>query len=304
MSVEYIAAPFRGSDSVRANVGGSEPHGLEQLCCRHGGHRLRFGCGVAGIERLEAELTGVAFAPHRHDTYAIGTTCRGVQTFRYRGELRHCLPGEWHVLHPDELHDGAPGTDEGFAYRIVYLDPALIQDAVGGLPLPFVADPVIHARGVAPTLAGCLGDIDDPLEEIEAVDLAAAIADMLSAHAGVRRPRRPRLDLDAMRRVRAFLMDDVTTRRPVEDFERVADLDPVDDRPAVPGSLRHQPHPLPDHASARPGTPADERGSRTQRGRDGRGLRGPEPPDTDVQAHLRAAAGRLDSGRPRAGAVS
>jgi hypothetical protein len=34
-----------------------------------------------------------AFAPHRHDTYAIGITLAGVQTFRYRSEQRHCLPG-------------------------------------------------------------------------------------------------------------------------------------------------------------------------------------------------------------------
>ncbi|HYH29620.1 MAG TPA: AraC family transcriptional regulator [Pseudonocardia sp.] len=190
-----------------------------------GGHRLRFGRGATGIERLEAELAGVAYSPHRHDTYAIGMTLRGVQTFRYRGELRHCLPGEWHVLHPDEVHDGAPGTDEGFGYRIVYVDPAVVQDALGGRPLPFVADPVIRARQVAPALVACLGDIDEPLEEIEAVEVAAVIADMLSDHAGTGRSPGSRLDVDAMRRVRAFLMDDVTTRHPVEELERVAGRD-------------------------------------------------------------------------------
>ncbi|MGW0551366.1 hypothetical protein [Streptomyces altiplanensis] len=34
-------------------------------------------------------------------------TLTGVQTFHHRGEQRHCLPGERHVLHPDELRDGA-----------------------------------------------------------------------------------------------------------------------------------------------------------------------------------------------------
>jgi hypothetical protein len=60
-----------------------------------------------------------------------------VQTFRYRGETRHCLPGECHILHPDELHDGRAGTPEGFGYRIVYVDPALVQQALGGRALPF-----------------------------------------------------------------------------------------------------------------------------------------------------------------------
>jgi AraC-like DNA-binding protein len=189
------------------------------------GCRLHFGAGAAGIERLEAALVGEAYSPHRHDTYAVGITLHGVQTFRYRGEQRHCLPGEWHVLHPDELHDGAAGTDEGFAYRIVYLDPALVQEALGGVPLPFVADPVIRATDVDPALAACLDHIDDHLDDIEAVEVTSAIAGMLERHARPGRSRRPRLDLAAMRRVRAFLLDDPTARHPVEELERVAVLD-------------------------------------------------------------------------------
>src|ERR1700750_1404381 len=98
-------------------------HRLEGLCKDTSGHpgemdRIAIRGQCKGIERLEARFRGRAFSPHRHDTYAIGITLAGVQTFRYRGEARHCLPGQWHILHPDEIHDGAAGTDEGFAYRI------------------------------------------------------------------------------------------------------------------------------------------------------------------------------------------
>src|ERR1700761_5022868 len=65
--------------------------------------RIRIASGAEGVERLEAHLHGKAFSPHRHDTYAIGITLSGVQTFRYRGAQWHCLPGQCHVLHPDEL---------------------------------------------------------------------------------------------------------------------------------------------------------------------------------------------------------
>jgi AraC-like DNA-binding protein len=213
-----------------AKVGARDPGGLEALC-RHlpaglaARCSLRFGGGAAGIERLEAALVGEAFSPHRHDTYAVGITVAGVQTFRYRGEPRHCLPGEWHVLHPDELHDGAAGTAEGFAYRIFYLDPALVQEALGGVPLPFVADPVIRAGDVDPALAGYLDHIDDPLDGVEAVEVTSAISYMLGRHAQHVRPRRQRLDLAAMRRVRAFLIDDPTVPHPVEALERIAGLD-------------------------------------------------------------------------------
>lgn len=103
---------------------------------------IRFGTGAPGIERAEAFFSGRGFEPHRHDTYAIGLTLAGVQTFRYRGQLRVCLPGQMQILHPDETHDGAAGTDAGFGYRIVYIEPELVRRALNDGPLPFVADPI------------------------------------------------------------------------------------------------------------------------------------------------------------------
>jgi AraC-like DNA-binding protein len=189
------------------------------------GHRLRFGSGAAGIERLEACLDGEGFSTHRHDTYAIGMTLRGVQTFRYRGEQRHCLPGDWHVLHPDEPHDGVAGTDEGFGYRIIYLDPALVQEALGGAPLPFVADPVIARRDADPALAAWLRDIDDPLDEAERLTLTLRVVRTLVRHSSARPGRRAPLALEALTRVRDLIADDPTTRHTLADFEQVSGLD-------------------------------------------------------------------------------
>ncbi|GAA3762879.1 AraC family transcriptional regulator [Salinactinospora qingdaonensis] len=220
-----------------ANVNRPGGDGLEALCHHlpsppagtSAGRRFRFGGGAPGIERLEASLRGDAFSTHRHDTYAVGVTLRGVQTFRYRGQQRHCLPGEWHVLHPDEPHDGAPGTEDGFGYRIFYLDPALVQEALGGRTLPFVADPVVRATDLGLALAGhlteMLTDIEGPLDELEAAEVTSAITELLARQASSRTSRSATLDLAAMRRVRAVLLDDPTTRHPIETLERVADLD-------------------------------------------------------------------------------
>lgn len=54
------------------------------------------------VERIEAYFAGHGYDPHRHDTYAIGQTLAGVQSFRYRRSQRHSLPGGCLVLHPDE----------------------------------------------------------------------------------------------------------------------------------------------------------------------------------------------------------
>jgi AraC-like DNA-binding protein len=196
---------------------------LEGLCDGDGTRsRIRIGQGGAGIERLEARFAGQAFAAHRHDSYAIGVTLAGVQCFRYRGARRHCLPGQAHVLHPDELHDGAAGTEAGFRYRIVYLDPALIQQALGGRALPFVADPIVAARVREADLPAALWRVDEPLDELAASDLVAAVADFLARTA----PAAPRtLKLAALARVRALILEDPTVPHPVAALEALAGLD-------------------------------------------------------------------------------
>ena len=123
----------------------SSQEGLERSCVA--GDWLRARGPIDGVELLRARFRGRAFTRHRHDTYAIGVTEAGLQVFDYRGRTERSTPGEVVVLHPDETHDGRPGTADGFGYRIVYVQPARIAAAVAAIrgrggPLPFVRAPV------------------------------------------------------------------------------------------------------------------------------------------------------------------
>ena len=188
--------------------------------------RIRMGAGAAGIERAEAFFRDRAFALHRHDTYAVGVTVSGVQTFTYRGAVRLCLPGRLHVLYPDELHDGAPGTEVGFGYRILYVDPVLMGAALGGRALPFVADPVVAATSApARRLAAAIRDIDEPLDEVGVSAVVVTLADALSEIAGDRAVARPVVDREAVARVREALMEEAGEAAPMAALEAVAGLD-------------------------------------------------------------------------------
>src|SRR5215467_4349847 len=90
----------------------------------------------AGLQRLVAQFRGHAYDPHRHESYAIGITDWGVQSFWYRGAERASLRGQVIVIHPDEAHDGHAGVPTGFAYRMLYLDPSLVQRALGAAGTP------------------------------------------------------------------------------------------------------------------------------------------------------------------------
>jgi AraC-like DNA-binding protein len=165
---------------------------------------IRMGAAGFGIERAEAFFAGQAFAPHRHDRYAIGVTVSGVQTFRYRGEMRRCLPGELHILHPDEVHDGAPGTDAGFGYRIVYVDPAAIGACLGNRSLPFVRDPVVRRSAAVMALVAVIDDVEEPADEADAGELVATVADTLATLEGSGVPA-TRIDRGAIARARDCL---------------------------------------------------------------------------------------------------
>jgi AraC-like DNA-binding protein len=193
--------------------------------CSLGSDSIRFGPSANGIERAEVHLAACAFEPHRHDTYAIGITTAGVQTFRYRGSRRVCLPGQLHVLHPDELHDGAAGTDEGFGYRILYIPPDLVRDALGGAELPFVADPVQEPIPATRRIASLLIDIDEPINELTSAEIAAAVADSLVSLSGKARHRQARIDLTAVQLVREYLTVHACEPTPASTLEQVAGID-------------------------------------------------------------------------------
>jgi AraC-like DNA-binding protein len=185
---------------------------------------MRLGRGAHGLERVEARFVGQAFAPHRHDSYAIGLTLGGVQTFRYRGALRRCLPGECHVLHPDELHDGASGSAAPFVYRIAYVDPTLVQAQLGGSPLPFVTDPVMRLTDAQRRRMSPVWDLDDVLDEMALAEVGAAIADFLLETSGSHSPRTA-LPIAALERAQALLCSEPATPHSAADLERATSLD-------------------------------------------------------------------------------
>ena len=204
---------------------------LERLCgCRSGTEtahrdRIRFGSGANGIERMEAHFLGQAFSPHRHDTYAIGITVAGVQTFRYRGAQRHCLPGQCHILHPDELHDGGAATDEGFGYRIIYIDPCLVQAALGGRPLPFVQSPVVDASFLPEDVASNIWDIDADIDDLASTEIVVTISDLLVTAASRSLPKSAALAVARVSRVRELIAACPAERHAMAELERLCGLD-------------------------------------------------------------------------------
>jgi AraC-like DNA-binding protein len=181
---------------------------LERSCEGGVGDWIRIAPPSDGLERVEARFSGHAFAPHRHDTYAIGFTLAGVQSFRYRGASERSLPGQVFVLHPDELHDGQAGGEGGFGYRIAYVAPRLVQDALGasGEPLPFVRQVVSEDRRLRAAAAAALDDLEMPLSDMARDRIIADLADALvGADRSARRPTLSAIHWRAVRHARELI---------------------------------------------------------------------------------------------------
>ena len=176
------------------------------------------------MERIEAYFSGHAYTPHRHDTYAIGLTLTGVQSFHYRGEMRQSLVGDTMVLHPDEAHDGEAGTDAGFRYRMFYVEPSVIQQVLGGKTLPFVAGGLSSDPRLFAATGRLLQRLDQALDPLEEDDAIYDLAQALRLAAGARRGRRA-VDYAAAEQARRFIHDSLTQVISLDDLERASGRD-------------------------------------------------------------------------------
>lgn len=176
------------------------------------------------LERFEARFGGVAFAPHRHDTYVFAVTLEGVQSFDYRGGTRHSLPGQLVVLHPDELHDGRAGDGAVFRYRSAHVAPTRIQDVLGGRPLPFLDGGVSSDPRLLSGVQALLADFQRPLSDLEHQDALYDLSRALLAIAGDARPINS-INRVAALRAREYIEARVGESFSLEDLERATGHD-------------------------------------------------------------------------------
>ena len=85
----------------------------------------------AGVELYRACIVRHAFEPHTHAAYGLGAIESGAERFRYRGSEHLASAGSLVLMNPDELHTGRAAADGGWTYRMVYLEPALVEQVSG-----------------------------------------------------------------------------------------------------------------------------------------------------------------------------
>jgi AraC-like DNA-binding protein len=108
------------------------------------------------LEAMHAHFERHVYHRHSHETYSLGVTDVGAQSFTCRGAAHTSAAGMVMAFNPDDPHDGQATDGLGFTYRMIHIGPGLVSavlaDAAGrpaGLPLfaqPVLDDPVLAGR--------------------------------------------------------------------------------------------------------------------------------------------------------------
>jgi AraC-like DNA-binding protein len=180
-----------------------------------------------GIELYQAHIVRFAFDPHVHEGFGLGAIESGVERFRYRGS-EHLAPAESVVLmNPDVLHTGRAETPQGWRYRMIYIEPEIVE-AVTGERGWWFAEPVAHEPAVARrihALMALMWRTDDALARDGALmELLDAVRPLAR---GARTPDAAHTHADAaLDRAVALMHDRLAEPLSLDDLAREAGLSP------------------------------------------------------------------------------
>lgn len=197
----------------------------------------------SGVELYRAQIVHHAFAPHAHDAFGIGAVEWGVERFRYQGSDHLAGPGSVVLMDEDELHTGRADSAQGWRYRMIYVQGAVLSEisgqALSRFVQPTVDDPAQGAR-VTALLDALWQAADTPL----AFDslLSELVEAVVARHARVPTPETPPgLAAPVLARVRDYIEANLGQTLRLDDLAREAHLSPFHFLRRFKASTRHTP---------------------------------------------------------------
>jgi AraC-like DNA-binding protein len=167
--------------------------------------------GLTGIEALHARFVQHAYRPHSHRTWTIAVVQRGAARFEVDSTRQRADAGELFVLEPEAVHTGMAAVPEGWAYKVLYVEPSVLHDwAEGDGPAPRAArwvvfrDPALRAALLSAHAALAGEPAGLGVEERVLAAIAGLTPHLRGASA---RPRHEHGEHAAVRRARVHLQD-------------------------------------------------------------------------------------------------
>ncbi|MBV9367719.1 MAG: AraC family transcriptional regulator [Solirubrobacterales bacterium] len=170
-----------------------------------------------------------AYRPHSHPTWTVAMIERGAARFTLDATQQRAAQGELFVLEPESVHTGMAAVPEGWAYKVLYIEPDVLhhwdeRDAAAPRAARWVVFRDVSLRGALERAHAALAcELPAGLAVEEAVlDAVAALRPHLRP--GPPSRRRDRTEHAAVRRARAHLRERWDQRVTLAELAAVAGL--------------------------------------------------------------------------------
>ena len=158
------------------------------------------------FEILRGRYVRQRFAPHMHETYAIGVMESGAATCESRGTESTHAPGDLITIDPDQVHTGEPLSTEGWSYRMLYIPREVMARAVDDAPLPRFANTGTADVELSARIARVHALLEQGAELLhQEAALLATLRALCERHAHLPAAGIASASPNALRRVRDFL---------------------------------------------------------------------------------------------------
>jgi AraC-like DNA-binding protein len=188
---------------------------------------------LSNLEVLRATFITHTFAPHTHEGYAIGVIEEGAERFKYRKAIHVAPQGSIVVINPAEMHTGEAAIQQGWSYRMLYPEIALLQRAAvdameKSSGVPFFPEPVIYDPALARLLSQMHAALATSSSVLERESLLVwALAHLIRRHAET--PPLvlvPHAEHVSVLKVRAYLEEHATENVSLEHLAALVHLSP------------------------------------------------------------------------------
>lgn len=184
-----------------------------------------------GMECMTATFITHEFSPHSHDTFSIGAIEAGCQVAMIRGMREATGPGALYLINPGETHDGQPGAEEGYRYRMIYPDTQLFTDILEETTGRTVHGSPSFSRQLLtdPQLASAFNQAHAHLEDgssaLESEEsMYSVLASMFIRHGSAIILPKDYSEPDGVRRARDYIVSRFDQEIGLEELARVAGL--------------------------------------------------------------------------------
>jgi AraC-like DNA-binding protein len=180
------------------------------------------------FEILRGSAVRQRFAPHVHETFAIGAIEGGVARSRSRGADHVHRRGDVILIEPGEVHTGEPVGPNGWSYRMLYLPCRLVARwATLDGEVPGFA----RSAAFDPELAGRIVQVHEALERPgdalrKSTALAEVLHDLVDRHGTRTTHDRTPHEASGVRRVRDYLHAHPSAPVTIADLARIAQGSP------------------------------------------------------------------------------